>query len=160
MCRRDIHGPEGLIAVVDHLDQILPIGVRLHAFGVKGTALPFLLPFRHRIASIDSQAYGISARRAAHTARTPKTDEFVADHLERWVAGQQRRLSLPPQRLPQQLHAERENPPSDPWEAAIARARSEIRDLIESGDLDHDEITAAWVEQWAADIHRRQAAEQ
>lgn len=160
MCRRDIHGPVGLIAVVDHLDQILPAGVRLHAFGVKGTALPFLLPFRHRIASIDSQAYGIRARRAAHTARTPKTDEFVADHLERWVAGQQRRLSVPPQRLPQQLHAERENPPSDPWEAAISRARSEIRDLIESGDLDHDEITAAWVEQWAADIHRRQAAEQ
>src|SRR3546814_7788389 len=24
MCRRPIHGPEGLVAVVDHLDQILP----------------------------------------------------------------------------------------------------------------------------------------
>src|SRR3546814_10429556 len=36
MCRREIDGPEGLIAVIDHLDRVLPKGVRLHAFGVKG----------------------------------------------------------------------------------------------------------------------------
>jgi hypothetical protein len=51
-------------------------------------------------------------------------------------------------------------PPSDPWERAIALARQQIRELIESGDLDHDEITAGWVETWAADLYHadRQAA--
>ena len=29
---------------------------------------------------------------------------------------------------------------------------AEIRALIESGDLEHDEVTEAWVEQWAADL--------
>lgn len=158
MCRRDIHGPEGLIAVIDHLDQILPAGVRLHAFGVKGSALPFLLPFEHRIASIDSQAYGISARQAARQAGISKTDEFVADHMEHWVGGQQLRLAERPRRLPQQLRAESDAVPADPWERAVAQARAEIRDLIESGDLDHDEITALWDEQWAADIYREEAA--
>lgn len=36
---------------------------------------------------------------------------------------------------------------SDPWKAAIAQARSEIRALIGSGDLDHDELTLPWIEQ-------------
>ena len=159
MCRREIHGPEGLIAVIDHLDQILPAGIRLHGFGVKGSALPFLLPFQHRIASIDSQAYGISARQAALRAGVSKTDNIVADHMQHWVTGQQRRLAARALRLPQQLHAEPDTLPTDPWEAAIAQARADIRDLIESGDLDHDELTALWVEQWAADIYRERPAE-
>lgn len=40
-----------------------------------------------------------------------------------------------------------------PWERAIAQARAEIRALIESGDLDHDEITTGWIETWAAEIY-------
>lgn len=154
MCRREIHGPEGLIAVIDHLDRILPSGVRLHLFGVKGTALPFLLPFGRRIASIDSQAYGISARRTALRRGVAKTDRLVADHMETWIGAQHARLATRPQQLPQGLSAPTDCPPSDPWERAIAQARAEIRDLIESGDLEHDELTVPWVEQWAADIYR------
>jgi hypothetical protein len=30
MCKRPIHGPEGLMAVVDHLDRVLPRLTRLH----------------------------------------------------------------------------------------------------------------------------------
>ncbi|WP_257558696.1 hypothetical protein [Sphingobium sp. CFD-2] len=159
MCRRDIHGPEGLIAVIDHLDQILPAGVLLHAFGVKGTALPFLLPFAHRVASIDSQAYGVGARRAALKAGISKTDRVVADYMEQWLAGQYHRLTERPRRLPQQRPTDADPPPIDPWEAAIAQARTEIRDLIESGDLDHDEMFEPWLEQWAADIFHDQTAE-
>jgi hypothetical protein len=158
MCRRDIHGPEGLIAVVDHLDQILPAGVRLHAFGVKGSALAFLLPFTHRIASIDSQAYGVSARQAAHRSGVSKSDRLVASHMAQWVAAQQARLSGPPLRLPHHRPTDPDAAPSDSWKAAIAQARTEIRELIESGDLDHDEITAPWIEQWAADIYREKLA--
>lgn len=154
MCRRDIHGPEGLIAVIDHLDRVLPAGIRLHAFGVKGTALPFLLPYRHRVASIDSQAYGVGARRAALRGGTSKTDAFVANHLEQWVDAQRARLKEGPRQLPQIRPARLSPLPVDPWEAAIAQARAEIRDLIEAGELDHDELTAPWIEQWAADIYR------
>ncbi|HEX7784354.1 MAG TPA: hypothetical protein VF509_16260 [Sphingobium sp.] len=159
MCRRDIHGPEGLIAVVDHLDQILPAGVRLHIFGAKGSALPYLLPFAHRVASIDSQAYGVGARRAALKAGTSKTDRMVADHMEQWLTGQRRRLAARPKRLPQQRPAVADLPPIDPWEVAIAQARAEIRDLIESGDLDHDDVFEPWIEQWAADIFRGDTGE-
>lgn len=158
MCRRDIHGAEGLIAVIDHLDRVLPAGVRLHAFGVKGTALPFLLPYRHRVASIDSQAYGVGARRIALRAGVTKTDALVADHMERWVSAQRARLIRPPHQLPQIQSTPRDPRPADLWEAAIAQARSEIRDLIEGGELDHDELTMPWIEQWAADIYRDRLA--
>ncbi|WP_206365077.1 hypothetical protein [Sphingomonas panacis] len=83
-----------------------------------------------------------------------KTDRLVADHMEAWIAAQHDRLAGPPQRLPQGLSPPGDCPPLDPWEQAIAQARAEIRDLIESGDLDHDQLTAPWIEQWAADIYR------
>lgn len=154
MCRREIHGAEGLVAVVDHLDRLLPTGIRLHLFGVKGTAIPFLLPFGDRIASIDSQAYGVTARRDAYRRKMPKTDAFVADHLERWLRVQHRRKRGAARSLPIQVEPVATSESSDRWEAAVAIARQEIRDLIESGDLDHDEITLPWIEQWAADIYR------
>ena len=71
LCRRHVGGPEGLIAVIDRLDRKLPRDVRLHGFGVEGTALSFLASFGDRVASIDSQAYGIAARREAHAAGRP-----------------------------------------------------------------------------------------
>jgi len=152
MCRRDIHGPEGLIAVVSYLDRVLPIGVRLHLFGVKGTALPWLLPFARRVASIDSQAWGTAARREAHRTGKSKTDAFAADHMERWTIAQLDRLLEQPCHAPTTAPAAVPTPSADPWERAIARARAEIRDLIASGDLSHDEITAGWIETWAADL--------
>lgn len=155
MCRRDIHGPEGLIAVIDHLDRVRPAGVRLHAFGVKGTALPFLLPYSHRVASIDSQAYGVAARRAAIGRAVPKTDVLVADHLERWVGAQRARLARRPHQLPQVRLTPHDPVSVDPWEVAIAQAREEIRDLIEAGELlgpaDQTALLAASIERDQAD---------
>lgn len=154
MCRREISGPEGLVAVIEHLDRHLPTSIRLHAFGVKGSALPYLTPFAHRLASIDSQAYGIAARHDARRRGVSKTDQLVADHLEHWTRAQLARLREPPKQLPIAAIPPDIASPDDPWEAAIAAARIEIRALIESGDLEHDEITEAWVEQWAADLYR------
>ena len=125
---------------------------------MKGSALPYLLPFEHRVASIDSQAYGISARQAARQARVSKSDRFVADHMARWVGAQLGRLASHPLRLPHHRPAEPDSVPTAPWETAIAQARAEIRELIESGDLDHDEVTAPWIEQWATDIYRERLA--
>ena len=153
MCRRDIHGPEGLIAVVRYLDSVLPIGIRLHLFGVKGSALPWLLPFAHRVASIDSQAWGTAARQEARRTARSKTDVFAAGHMEQWTAKQLARLEEQPCVAPPRPPSAEPMPSADPWERAIARARAEARDLIESGDLSHNEITAGWIETWAADLY-------
>lgn len=154
MCRRPIHGPEGLMAVLDHLDRVLPPGIRLHLFGVKGEAIPYLTVFAHRIASIDSQAYGVAARNAARRGGIAKSDAIVADHMELWVCSQHARMRQAQRQLPMQVPVAEPARPDDPWEAAIAEARQQIRELIEFGDLDHDETTAPWIEQWAADIYR------
>ncbi|SER24612.1 hypothetical protein [Sphingobium sp. YR768] len=45
-----------------------------------------------------------------------------------------------------------DRPPRDQWKRAIAQARAEIRALIEDGQLSHDEISDAWIAQWAADL--------
>lgn len=154
MCRRPIHGSEGLVAIVERLSRELPIGCKMHAFGVKGDALPYLAPFARWIASIDSQAYGIAARRDAHRRRVSKTDRLVADHLEHWYRQQCARAACPPRFPPEAENAVAPPPVRlDPWEHAIALARQQIRELIESGDLDHDKITSAWVEAWATDIY-------
>ncbi|MGE4404388.1 DUF7221 family queuine tRNA-ribosyltransferase-like protein [Pseudomonas sp.] len=160
MCRREVRGPEGLVAVVEHLDHILPAGVQLHCFGVKGSALPFLRPFERRLASIDSQAYGIAARHDALRRAVPKTDALVAQHMTRWFLRQKRTACGQARLLPPRAVPRPELAPSDSWQAAIARARDEIGALIETGDLDHDQLTECWIEQWAADIYadRRQAA--
>ncbi|MFZ4748508.1 MAG: hypothetical protein ACOYLK_16750 [Sphingomonas sp.] len=42
--------------------------------------------------------------------------------------------------------------PRDPWHRALMLAREEIREAVSNGELDHDDITALWVEPWAADI--------
>jgi hypothetical protein len=153
MCRRHVHGPEGLIAVIEHLDRILPQGVMLHGFGVKGTALSYLKGLEHRLASIDSQAYGISARRDALKRGLAKTDALVADHLETWATTQRCRVVSP--RRPAQSEFTFDRPAAshtDRWKASIAMAREQIRLLIEAGELDHDEVTAGWVQEWAGDI--------
>lgn len=136
MCRREVGGPNGLVAVVEHLHRILPRGVRLHIFGAKGAALPWLKAFGDRVASIDSQAYGVAARRDAHRRRVSKTDALVADHLQRWVRIQHDRLRERARRMPRMAVSPRPPAPIlDPWEQAVATARDEIRALIESGDL-------------------------
>jgi len=159
MCRRPIHGSEGLVAVVERLSRVLPVGVKAHAFGVKGDALPYLTPFSRWIASIDSQAFGVAARRDAIQRGVVKTDRLVAAHMERWYRRQCGRALAAPITMPEAAdHGARPVPNDDPWERAIADARAQIRELIESGDLDHDEITASWVETWAADLYQQRAA--
>lgn len=61
MCRRSVYGSEGLLAVVDALDRVLPAGVRLHLFGVKSSGLSALAA-HPRVASIDSMAWDTGAR--------------------------------------------------------------------------------------------------
>jgi hypothetical protein len=62
VCRRQIEGPHGLLAVVKALDARLPPHVRLHLFGVKGDALAELA-INKRIGSVDSCAYDYASRK-------------------------------------------------------------------------------------------------
>lgn len=87
MCRREIHGPQGVLAVVESLDKALPRKVKFHLFGVKGPALDFLAG-HERLASVDSMAWDSAARRAHPTGRTAAIrSAFMFD----WMDKNQRR---------------------------------------------------------------------
>lgn len=88
VCRRPLGGPSGLIAVVRHLDRVLPPGVQLHLFGAKGTAVAALAG-HPRVASIDSQAWDFAARRERQrNGQASCTVEYRVGYLRRW-AGEQ-----------------------------------------------------------------------
>lgn len=86
VCRRDLHGPEGLIPVLDALHEALPGGVRLHLFGVKGEALAHLGRWPGRMASADSMAWAYRARMAARDAGVPCDMKLKAATLREWAA--------------------------------------------------------------------------
>lgn len=88
-------------------------------------------------------------------AASPRPTGWVADHMERWTLRQMVRRSEPARALQGELALDPGDPVyPDPWERAIAQAHREIRELIEDGSLEHDEITSGWVQEWAADIYR------
>src|SRR3546814_20370834 len=132
MCRRPVHGADGLIAVVDRLDQILPRRTRLHLFGVKGDAIPYLTAFAHRVASIDSQAYGVSARNAARRCGQPKTDRMVSDHIALWLCSQPARLDRSYRPLPMQPEMAPPHEHATTWDRRIAHERGEVRHLTDT----------------------------
>lgn len=72
VCRRHLHGPDGLIAIMDALDRVLPPDTVCHLFGAKGSALPALQQagLAHRVGSTDSMAYDMACRRAMPVGRT------------------------------------------------------------------------------------------
>lgn len=101
VCRRDVHGPEGLLALLPALDAGLPPHVRLHLFGVKSGALLALRPWWHRIESVDSMAWDSAAREDARavyrrTGENPRNDgERRARFMRGWYEGQLTGLRSP-----------------------------------------------------------------
>jgi len=91
VCRRRLHGPDGLLAVFDALDRELPPGVRVHLFGVKSHALSHL--GKHpRLASVDSQAWDFQARIDARRNGVSNTLAHRAKALGTWYGRQLERL--------------------------------------------------------------------
>lgn len=61
VCRRHLHGPDGLYAVLDRVGARLPSGTSLHLFGVKGQALTRVSSLGF-VASTDSCAWDYAGR--------------------------------------------------------------------------------------------------
>lgn len=92
VCRRELHGPEGLLEVLQALHEELPAHVRLHLFGVKGALLAKLARFEGRIESVDSMAWDTRARNRARHEGIPYTVENRAEELKRWYTTQRATL--------------------------------------------------------------------
>ncbi len=84
VCRRPVHGPTGILAILEAVDALLPEHVRLHLFGVKGEALAVLA--KHpRVASADSMAWDMQARAERRTGRDMA---FRVGHMDAWLQRQ------------------------------------------------------------------------
>jgi hypothetical protein len=82
-----------------------------------------------------------------------KTNRFVADHMARWTGRQLDHLREPAPAIQHMLDLPAGQPQNpDPWTQALARARQQIRDLIEQGEIGFEQITDAWILEWAADL--------
>lgn len=165
MCRRKAEGDDGIVAIVDQLDRRLPRNVRLHLFGLKSDGAEAVAMLDDRVASIDSQAFGVRARRIANDIRAAdpafsKSNAFVAGVMEDWWTRQVSRMrrgqsavlqaSLPMPSRP-------EPKPDTVFDALILRARAEINQMIENGELDADELCSdytmqMWVQDWYDDL--------
>lgn len=85
VCRRNLQGDDGIAAVLSRLDSRLPPHVRLHLFGVKGSAIEALVG-HPRVASVDSMAWDYQCRRQTQTPRTvDKRIEFMTRWWEKQV---------------------------------------------------------------------------
>lgn len=84
VCRRHVHGNDGILSILDAVDRCLPAYVKLHLFGVKSSALD-LIAHHPRVASVDSMAWDVHARNARRTGRDM---DFRIGHMDAWVAKQ------------------------------------------------------------------------
>lgn len=146
MCRRPTRGPDGSAAILERLHGELPSDVRLHLFGIKGDGSEAACAFGDRVDSVDSQSYGIRARRIANDRRAQdptfsKSNLFVAQVMRDWYEGQKARLENP-RRFDVQTGLDlREGAwrPTKVIDALERVARAQFNDLIASGELDHDQ---------------------
>ena len=139
-----------MLRVVDTLDRALgDAPVRLHLYGVKSEAMHALRD-HPRVASVDSQAYGQTARRAAFLGGRSKTDAFLARHMVAFQRRQVALLAAPGQgaRAPF-FPAALPTPPTDPIEARVAVAAEELRALHEDGEVARTDLHPLAALQWA-----------
>lgn len=94
VCRRALSGPAGVLAVLSRLETRLPPHVRLHLFGVKGSAIGALAG-HPRIHSVDSAAWDFAARRERQrNGQASCTVDYRSGYMRRWYGEQRDRLGL------------------------------------------------------------------
>lgn len=139
VCRRQIHGPDGVLAIVRALDQVMPAESQLHLFGVKSGALAALAPYSHRVASVDSMAWDAAVRRTMPTGRT---QAIRAEAMAGWHARQVQLLH----QVRQQPVGEQRTLLSDierersAQEVALEAAGQALGDLFGSNDLSYPDV--------------------
>jgi hypothetical protein len=84
MCRRHVHGSNGILEIVEGLDGVLPSHVRLHLFGIKSEALRALV-HHPRVAAVDSMAWDMKARAQRRTGRDM---HFRIACMDQWLEKQ------------------------------------------------------------------------
>lgn len=88
VCGREVVGEEGILPIVERLDRELPKSVKLHLFGVKSQTAQHVS--RSRVASVDSMAWSLAARKCAHKLKIKNDNAHRAAHLKAWVRSQNR----------------------------------------------------------------------
>lgn len=136
VCRRSVGGEDGIAAIVDALDRILPAGVQLHLFGVKGAALE-LLHGHERIRSMDSMAWDMAARRKWPTGRTMARR---ISELHRWREAQLERCTGSASGLQGSLALSRE----DEMRLDEAEELAEWEELIAGGEIEMQSAACHW----------------
>ena len=143
MCRRHVHGEHGILHVLELLDRAFSgSNAKWHLFGLKSQAIAYAAQ-HPRVASTDSQAYGVAARQNARKARTSKTDAVVASAMTRWHAQQLAAISTRPP-LPSMTDwtAATAKEPRTHIEERIAEAMEHLRELHENGEIDWTDVSA------------------
>ena len=93
VCRRHLHHPEhGLYPILMGLEGNLPLGSRLHLFGVKGTALNDIKHLNW-IASSDSMSWDFSARVKARNSNRSNTIQNRSMEMSRWMTAAAKRIA-------------------------------------------------------------------
>jgi hypothetical protein len=143
ICRRHVGGASGILRVVDALDRALGCEpVVLHLFGLKGQGMAAVRG-HPRIASVDSQAWGIAGRRKARREQRSKTDRFLAATMKGWYERQSSLLQAPGFQFnppPVPAHIE-DHAPDCPIEDRIADAAEHLRRLLESGEIEWTDLS-------------------
>ncbi|MPR10134.1 DUF7221 family queuine tRNA-ribosyltransferase-like protein [Microvirga tunisiensis] len=153
MCRRHLNGSTGILQVVEELDRHLQgSSVKLHLFGLKGIGAAELRG-HPRISTVDSQAYGTRARVLAREAGFSKTNKFLAEIMADWYQRQVAAIEQPVKttRHPSPLLNLCPPRPDDPMEARLQQAREQMRELLESGEIDWEQVHDGNVLAWAYD---------
>ena len=142
MCRRHTHGEHGVLHVLDTLDRAFSGSAsRWHLFGLKSQAIA--VAARHpRVASTDSQAYGVAARQGARKARASKSDALVAATMARCHGQQIAAISARPPLPPNGtwISPVKDAPKGD-IETRIAAAMEHLRALHEDGEIEWTDVS-------------------
>jgi hypothetical protein len=137
VCRRHLHGPDGVIAIMEALDDVLPHGTRVHLYGLKGNSLAALARFAHRIESTDSMAYDMAVRRSTPVGRT---QYMRAVAMVEWHAREMQRLHQGPRNDPPALLVTRRD--RSPVEVASEAVGACLGDLHRSNDVSYRDAKA------------------
>lgn len=142
MCRRHVHGEHGMLHVLDVLDTVFSDSdARFHLFGLKSQAIA--IASQHpRVASADSQAYGIAARQDARKARVSKSDRMLAGVMAAWYRQQLTAIEGGPVvPMAQVWPAAAPVVASNDIEAKIAATAEALRALHEAGEIEWTDLS-------------------